>query len=305
MKIRPIAKDFAAWAAQVPVDGDLLFFAKRDLALAKSLCLPLLRPEAVHNSRIWSLAHRSWYGYALSRCEVLVWLPRARLEKLAPEALARIAKAQKQLGVPTLIAKSLLPATYSKKLLSLDPTHLWVSAQAWKFLTKAERLRVMRAWFVQNEIQISEGPSLSQLPKAARAEMKRIGHVKNLNRFVKKSGPNCLATAISALSHRSSRKKMKNFAKLWMGREEFWKQVKKFGYVASEKTRADAGDLMVISKDGLVVHAAYCLGQGHFFEKPGQDFYEPYRILKSPDWNREWPKCRHEIWSDQRSLKNS
>lgn len=35
---------------------------------------------------------------------------------------------------------------------------------------------------------------------------------------------------------------------------------------------------------------------GLYFEKPGQDFYEPYRIEYFKRWQIEWPNTRLKIY---------
>jgi len=60
-------------------------------------------------------------------------------------------------------------------------------------------------------------------------------------------------------------------------------------------------DVLVFMRGSKAMHVAFFLGENLYFEKPGQDFYEPYRIERFDRWKLEWPKTTLSIWRRIRS----
>ena len=82
----------------------------------------------------------------------------------------------------------------------------------------------------------------------------------------------------------------------WMQWKPLAQILKKSGYEENENASPQKTDLLVFSKKGEVVHASYYLGEGLYLEKPGQDFYEPYRIGVYKKWKSDWKGTSLSIW---------
>ena len=275
MRILPKRKDFLAWAELVPESGDLLFFSRRDRKLSKLLGFPIYTPEEVRaqSLELWSLVQRSWYGYALNRADHCVWLPRGELERLPRGLQAKLQSAQKRLGVPTVL-----------------PRLGWVTAQVWSKLPKARRIEVLGKWLKQNEIYSYESVAWRDLPAVAREILREFGFDQLLNRYAENSGPNCLATAAAAALRQPS------LVKVWLHAEPFLRILKGARFAPIQNREPQPGDLLIFVKAGEPVHAALALGSGLYFEKPGQDFYEPYRIGQFNQRTKEWPGIKVATW---------
>lgn len=54
--------------------------------------------------------------------------------------------------------------------------------------------------------------------------------------------------------------------------------------------------MLVVREQRKLVHAAALVDPNWIFEKPGQDFYEPYRLLPRDKFAAEWPGARVEVY---------
>lgn len=114
MRIQPSDKDFKNWKHCVPTEGDLLFL---NASLAKDISrlpFPLYARDEIReqNLTLWTLSMRSWYGYALNKADFCMWVPCGFLEKLDHSFVAKLARNQIHLGVPTLISVSYRPQEF-------------------------------------------------------------------------------------------------------------------------------------------------------------------------------------------------
>jgi|GEM_PF-3097958 len=291
MKIVPTSSDLQKWARCVPTQGDLLFLDKSALKNIPSLPFPILSAEELRAQAValWTLNARSWYGYSLNRAEACVFFPQGSLEKQSLKFRKVLAQTQLRLEVPTLILSSRLPKDVAEKLAKFGKHH-WLSSQSWKTLTLGQRARVIKAWFVQNEIVTYESPSLDEVPVSVRRRLKRLGFDALLSCYACESGSNCLATAAAAASGN------RELVGQWLHGPPFLRFLKKLGYKKLRAASPQEGDTLVFSQEGQLVHAAHYLGHGLYFEKPGQDFYEPYRIESFRNWKSHWPDASLAIW---------
>ncbi len=298
MKIVPSQSDLKNWCECFPTSGDLIFLddaTVKKLQVEKLQDSPftLMTPEEVrvHTEDLWNLNHRSWYGYSLSNASHCAWLTTGQLERLPAKVQPLLAEAQINLKVPTLIKTSLVTDDISEKLLHFDQ-HLWLSSKAWLSLSETQKQKAVLAWHSQNEIHTYQSFSLDDLPTSVQNIAKRLGIDSVLNSFAKRSGPNCLATTSALLSSHFD----KDLANHWMLGTEFIEFLKNNHFSEIQFETPLAGDVLVFSREDKVVHAAYSLGHGYYFEKPGQDFYEPYRIDKLEDWKINHSNTSMCIW---------
>jgi hypothetical protein len=293
MKILPTAADFRQWTACVPVAGDLLFF---DAASLRGLRLPYpvytVDEARAQSLDLWTLNMRSWYGYALNRSVACMWLPAGELEKLEPALRERLARAQVALEVPTLIPASLLSSRLRMKIPRYGKRH-WLSSAVWERLSSAERAAALEAWGRAHKVFIHDGPSFGELGREAQSRLRSAGLAGLLNRYAAFSGPNCLACIAGAIAGPD---RAAAVAMHWMHGAPFLRHLRASGYVPVRGEAARVGDVLVFSRRGEVVHAGYCLDDSCYFEKPGQDFYEPYRVEALASWRKHWPGCTLRIW---------
>lgn len=293
MKIKPTDADFRSWTYEVPDDGDLLFFNLKNTDQLKELPGPVLTVSEAkaHSLTHWNLSQRSWYSYALNRASHCAWLPRGGIEQLDRPLQTKIAKSQIRLEVPTLVASSHLSGDLKKILPAFGKYH-WLTSATWKKLSVNKRIAALKEWYTQNEVSEYESLSFKELPEQARRQLKRVGFDSLLNRYASCSGPNCFAAVTGAIATNQSIA----LAKQWLHWEPLAKFLIESNFVKTKAKEAKQGDVLIFSRGKQVVHAAYYLGDGIYFEKPGQDFYEPYRVERLVNWQREWPDTTLTIW---------
>lgn len=290
----PRSSDFCRWQRNACDDCDLLFVTKKSLSALKSTKVLILNSEEVRTQGhfMWSLNRRSWYGYALHQADYCSWVPPGFVESLSSSTQHALAEEQIRLGVPTLFQKNLVPKGLQKKLISVDGFS-WLTAGCWNVLSARERSAAVKAWFVQNEIQIQSSYSFQDLPLSVRNHLKKIQCHSLLNTFADCSGPNCFAAVAGAISDAFEYK----IHKQWLHWPPFERFLKEHGFVLRRNTQPQTGDVLIFFNGRNAVHAAYYLGKGFYFEKAGQDFYEPYRVVEFSCWRKEWPQAALQIWS--------
>jgi hypothetical protein len=294
MQIRPSLTDFKKWKSFVPAEGDLLFLDKKSAKLFPDLNFPRYSIEQVRaqSQTLWTLQMRSWYGYVLNQASLCIWIPRGSLEQLTRDTIQKLANVQACLKVPTLISPSLLSASLRSKIKPYAGRH-WLSSATWLSLSQSERSEAIQAWGQQNRVFLHKGPSFGDLPRSVQGLLFKTGFKKLLNRYALTSGPNCLACAAAMAT---GGKHALGIANQWMHGPPFLSHLKSIGYKKTSKTNPQVGDVLVFSRSTEIVHAGYYLGEGFYFEKPGQDFYEPYRMETFHSWKKHWPGTTLSIW---------
>lgn len=273
MKIKPVSDNYRQWIACVPEDGDLIFLSKKKFDLFANQPFKILTREQVKNQglSIWTLNLRSWYGYALNSAEHCVSLPKGAIESFDENLKSELFDEQHQFNLSTILEGR------------------WITSCVWSRFSEDEKISVLQSWFIKNEVSVYESIEFSELPIDARSELSRIGYDRLINRFQNISGPNCFAAVAGALEGNA------DISGEWMHWPELERRLhsKSFQPVQGDPR---IGDVLIFEKNETPIHAGYCLGKKLYFEKPGQDFYEPYRIAKLDEWSAAWPDSQLHMW---------
>jgi hypothetical protein len=276
MQIKPERTDFERWISCVPHDGDLIFLSDKTSTVLPTCRSRILARDQVKamGTSMWTLNFRSWYGYALNRADHCIWFSKNELAELDESTRRELADEQIRLGVPSIADGR------------------WITSEAWSRLSLDEKIDTMRLWAEQNEIEEYGSIDFDELPVEVKAELVRIDCDRLLNRFASISGPNCFATVAAALAT-VDRDVVRN---CWMHWPEFEQHLRQHGLEPISSLVPQVGDVLVIESSGNPIHAGYFLGTGLYFEKPGQDFYEPYRVEMFHDWQKSWPETTLSVW---------
>lgn len=297
MKIRAGEKEFRRWFHCVPRESDLVFLNGR--AKEFELPAPVFSSEEIKTKKVdlWPLNSRSWFGYALDRAKFSASLPSGAIEAFDEKTLKHLATMQIQLDVHSLIPTAKLSKSARSKIGTFS-NFGWVTSHSWNLMTESEQLEVFAAWYAHNEIEYYESIELEDLPESARTELTKTGLARRLNTFADSSGPNCFATVAAAISPRAD----VGIAEEWLHWPRLERILHARGFSPMKARGFVPGDVLVFSEKNHVVHAAYALSSELYFEKPGQDFYEPYRIAKTANVRRDWPKATVTIYRSTATL---
>jgi hypothetical protein len=151
-------------------------------------------------------------------------------------------------------------------------------------------------WLPAGALEKLDGSLVLKLAIEDRVSVLRLGYETLLNRFAAFSGPNCFAAVAGAIID-DSRLEICSQWIHWASLERLLLQ-RDFQPVQSGEPRI--GDVLAFAKERVPVHAAYFLGDGIYFEKPGQDFYEPYRVEFFDKWPEAWSGATLSIWRTRR-----
>lgn len=111
---------------------------------------------------------------------------------------------------------------------------------------------------------------------------------KYANSFSTEPGANCLAATLYAISSHPEEEEW--IIHEWVHDETFAQKLKQAAYFKVDDS-AKAGDVVAwVNEEGTIQHAAYCIDGQLFFNKNGQTFFNPWKIV---DWNvlkEEWKR---------------
>jgi hypothetical protein len=285
ISLRRIAADratLAKWARVLPPKKDQIFLPRTfSPSATQGLRLEKLAPGI--SRKDWDLLDRSWFAYLANRAAYRIVMPAGRLAKLPPAQLLALKKIQIKLKNPALVPSRLLPASLRE-----PGAFTWLTAGFFQSLRPNEKIVALQAWDGAGKFtRAYPRTSLSSLEAGHKKILKDRQLLNLVNTFATTSGPNCFAATAFALTGKH--------LKTWLHAEPFLKIVRRAGYhPTSEKPRAN--DILICRLNGDAVHAAFYLG-GFVFEKPGQDLYEPYRLLSWGRWKKDWSHTRFEAWT--------
>jgi len=114
------------------------------------------------------------------------------------------------------------------------------------------------------------------------------------NKYAYKSGANCLATSIYAITGEEE------IIHQWLHQEEFLAKLASNNYEETSKTAHEKGDILVgKNSNGAIAHAAYCLEEDCFFNKDGQYFFNPWKLISWQTLQEEWEDLSWIVYSQK------
>lgn len=125
---------------------------------------------------------------------------------------------------------------------------------------------------------------------------------KYANTFSTTAGANCLAAVLYAVSTNPERQEW--IINEWIFQNTFTEGVKNAGYSLTDK-EFQKGDVVVWeNEEGVTQHASYCIGNQLFFNKNGQTFFNPWKIVTWDELQEEWKRFTPCVYRKSRSDLN-
>jgi len=118
---------------------------------------------------------------------------------------------------------------------------------------------------------------------------------KYANTFPSESGPNCMAATLYAISTKS--KGQDWIIQEWIHPLTFIQSLSHANFSATTTEKFQSGDVVVWVDDaGNIQHASYHIGDHLFFNKSGQTFFNPWKIIHWDELKAEWNTCQIRIY---------
>lgn len=287
MKISIPPQQLAVWIQTFVPELDLFFLEDSDLAIYKTdlaavlvvpreefMAHPLYRRLELANSyQYWNIAEQ------LSH--VIVAQPEW-IERMPPEKKSRLLKSQAESGRGLLFPAALLPGVPADSIVELDGADVVVlQSSYWQRLALPVKERFLAAYALEWDTA-----DCHPFPKSAPLHLQGFA-----NRYSAAHGSNCLSATLFAISGQAW------IAHEWVHPETFLQGLRQYGYKPYEK-EAENGDVVIwANAEGTVQHASYCLGDGLYFNKNGQTFFNPWKVIDRVELDREWAHFDHTVYS--------
>lgn len=114
---------------------------------------------------------------------------------------------------------------------------------------------------------------------------------KHANTFPSESGSNCLSSTLFAIS------KEEWIIDEWVHPKTFLHGLKNAQYFVTNKGEINTGDVVTWeNQEGIIQHASYHIGNNLFFNKDGQTFFNPWKIVSWTELESEWNEYRFKIY---------
>jgi plastocyanin len=270
-------------------DRDLFFMEEKELAffgieLAEVLMVPIKEFMAHGEYKRLQLANSYLYWNIAARfSHVLVAQP-DWIDRLAPPKKQRIFAQQVDSGRGLVFPSDMLPEIPAGHTVEVDgAVYAVVQHAVWQRLSSGVKERFLKEYAL-----LWDRPEGYVLPDNAPAHLGPFA-----NRYSERHGSNCLSATLFAATGQAW------IAGEWVHPGTFGNSLQRLGFEPSSNT-ADAGDIVVwSSKKGVVQHAAFCLGNGLFFNKNGQTFFNPWKVIERQELDAVWAHLDQTVFVRQ------
>lgn len=113
------------------------------------------------------------------------------------------------------------------------------------------------------------------------------------NKFGAKQGANCLAAVLFAITNG----KQSWFIEEWVHQNTFIEKLTQYHYQLVDSDELLPRDVLVWQDDNDVIqHAAFHIEQNLFFNKHGQTYFNPWKLLTKDQLDKEWGALKQVIY---------
>jgi hypothetical protein len=265
---------------------DLFFLSETDLLrfqeyLHDALIIP--RSEFLKHSSYTSISLACSYEYwnISKECQYVIVAQPYWITALTPEAQKELFKLQINVKRGLIIPLSFFP-----NIEELPPEHIVTANEQsyvvlqktmWDKLSYDIKAQVLKKYALEWDSWTS-----LEVPQQTPTHL-----IKYANTFSSKSGANCFASVLYAISNVPDKQEW--LIHEWIHQGTFIEGLKKAQYQAIAEDDLLAGDVVTwLNEEGVIQHAAYHIGNHIFFNKNGQTFFNPWKVVHWKELNEEW-----------------
>ncbi|QTD43116.1 hypothetical protein [Sporosarcina sp. Te-1] len=114
------------------------------------------------------------------------------------------------------------------------------------------------------------------------------------NTFATTPGANCLAAALFAICTEPELEEW--IIQEWVHDQTFAEKLRLASFAKTEE-RFKGGDVVAwVNEEGVIQHAAYCIEDDLFFNKNGQIFFNPWKIVDWAELEQNWDQFTPQVY---------
>ena len=298
IQIQPLPEQMTSWIENHVPEKDLFFLREEDLKTFESdFSGTLIMPRAEfskhtsYNGIQWVNSYETW-NISKEAHFVLVAKP-DWITSLAHSKKKTLFHIQHKMGrglifpISYLTETEALPEDYIIR--ESEKQFVIIQKEMWLRLPGSYKEEII----VTNAQQYDEWTS-TKSPVALPTHLKKYA-----NTFSTKPGANYLAATLYAIS--SNPEKDEWIVHEWVHGGTFAQGLKNASYSITKDDFREADIVVWVDKEETIQHAAYCIDNHFFFNKNGQTFFNPWKVVHWDELNKEWGKYRTRVY---RKLSN-
>ncbi|MGR3764543.1 hypothetical protein [Rossellomorea sp. NS-SX7] len=292
INIQPTPDTIDYWINAFVPEKDLFFLPAKEFEHFKEYidtALVIPRQEFFNHATYKQIQLNNSYQYWNISVEVdyiLVVTP-DWVKSLTPDKKEFLFHIQKEVGRGLIypISYSALDSSIPKEhIIEVDGEHFIILQKAmWKEIPYDIRKNLMVEFAQQWEKWDS-----CHYPLEAPTFLKKIA-----NTFPTSSGGNCLSATLFAVSQQEW------IINEWVHPETFKQGLKSRNYTQTLIQGIQKGDVVIWeNSDGEIQHASFCIGNDLFFNKNGQTFFNPWKVVGFAELTEIWGDYNMKIFRE-------
>lgn len=285
VEIQPTQEQIEVWVERLVPNKDLFFLTDEDLGMLENEIVGALvipKDEFFRHSTYSSIQWVNSYMYwtVSKKVEYVLVAQPDWIITLSLEKRRRLLQRQSQHGEGLLLSLSCfsevsqLPEEYIVE--AEEGEGVILRRDMWSKLPMRCKENAMKKYAQEYDEWIAiEVPA--HLPKHLHCYA---------NAFATEAGANCLAATLYASSQTPCQDEW--VVHEWVHTKTFEESLKAMGYVLVEGTPLQEDVVVWVDDNGTIQHAAYCVGDNLFFNKNGQTFFNPWKLVDWKELQQEW-----------------
>lgn len=287
IQLHPTKEQITHWISAYVPEKDFFFMKEKDLSyfknyLNETLVIPIVEFLNHASYRTIQFAN-SYEHWNISKEIAYVIVAQSDwINKLEPKEIERLLLSQVEVGrgliVPTELISDLTIIPKEHIVKKGGENHVVIQHDMWNKLPMTAREQIINSYALEWDSWNS-----LEVPAETPAHIKKYA-----NTFSTESGANCLAATLYAIS--TSPIKQEWIIHEWIHQQTFIKRIVHAGYERSDD-EFQADDVVTwVNEAGIIQHASYYLGNNLFFNKNGQTFFNPWKIVHWDELKDEWKR---------------
>ncbi len=284
IEIQPSIKVIENWVRDYVPDKDIFFLPEKDLGnfeeyLQNALIIPREEFFKHHSYMQIQLANSYEYWNISEEVQYVVVADSDWINSLSQKKKEQLFQIQKQVerGLIYPIFNLSIELSFPKdNIIDVNEDRYLILQKAmWDHLSFE-----IKASLIKEFAQEWEDWTCLAFPEKAPMHLKKFA-----NTFPSASGSNCLSAALFSVTQQEW------MLHEWVHPETFIQNLKKANYSLTSSQEIKAGDVVIWEDSkGVIQHASFHIGDNLFFNKNGQTFFNPWKIVEFSELKKMWNK---------------